>query len=285
MKKYHLHLISDSTGGTLNSVVKACLAQFDGVQAEQHFWPLIRTQKQLLTALEGIRKHPGLVLYTLVDDGLAKALEKHCQALGVKSISILHPVLDIMSGYFGRESLDEPGLQHKLNEEYFARMDAVDYALHHDDGLKNDRDMAHADVILVGVSRTSKTPTCIYLANRGVKAANVPYVPGIPFPERVLDLKKPMFVALTAAAERLIDIRRNRLTQLGELRETDYLDADRVQEEVKEARRFYSRMGWPVIDVTRRSIEETAAEILSLLEAHRTRPKEKGEKEKAGERA
>lgn len=280
MKKYHLHLISDSTGGTLNSVVKACLAQFDGVQAEQHFWPLIRTQKQLLTALEGIRKHPGLVLYTLVDDGLAKALEKHCQALGVHSISILHPVLDIMSGYFGKESLDEPGLQHKLNEEYFARMDAVDYALHHDDGLKNDRDMAHADVILVGVSRTSKTPTCIYLANRGVKAANVPYVPGIPFPERVLELKKPMFVALTAAAERLIDIRRNRLTQLGELRETDYLDADRVQDEVKEARRFYSKMGWPVIDVTRRSIEETAAEILSLLDAHRSRPKEK-----AGERA
>ncbi len=274
MKKYHLHLISDSTGGTLNSVVKACLAQFDGVQAEQHFWPLIRTQKQLLTALEGIGKHPGLVLYTLVDDGLSKALEKHCQMLGIRSISILHPVLDIMSGYFGQESLDEPGLQHNLNEEYFARMDAVDYALHHDDGLKNDRDMAQADVILVGVSRTSKTPTCIYLANRGVKAANVPYVPGIPFPERVLDLKKPMFVALTAAPERLIDIRRNRLQQLGELRETDYLDAERVQEEVKEARRFYSKRGWPVIDVTRRSVEETAAEIIGLLDEHRARKKE-----------
>jgi regulator of PEP synthase PpsR (kinase-PPPase family) len=134
--------------------------------------------------------------------------------------------------------------------------------------------MAHADIILVGVSRTSKTPTCIYLANRGVKAANVPYVPGIPFPEKVLDLKKPMFVALTASPERLIDIRRNRLQQLGELRETDYLDAERVHEEVKEARRFYGKMGWPIIDVTRRSIEETAAEILGLLEAHRTRKKE-----------
>lgn len=275
MKKYHLHLISDSTGGTLNSVVKACLAQFDKAEAEQHFWPLVRTQKQLLAALEGIRRYPGLVLYTLVDDGLAKALEKHCQGLGVPTISILHPVLHLMSSYFGMQSLSEPGLQHKLNAEYFARMDAVDYALHHDDGQKNDRDLAAADVILVGVSRTSKTPTCIYLANRGVKAANVPYVPGIAFPARVLDLKKPLFVALTAAPERLIDIRRNRLQQLGEIRETDYLDAERVQEEVKEARRFYSKNGWPVIDVTRRSIEETAAEILSLLDMHRARGQEK----------
>ncbi|MBI1214742.1 MAG: pyruvate, phosphate dikinase/phosphoenolpyruvate synthase regulator [Alphaproteobacteria bacterium] len=269
MKKYHLHLISDSTGGTLNSVVKACLAQFDQVEAEQHFWPLVRTQKQLLTAIEGIRRHPGLVLYTLVDEALAKAVEKHCQGLGVPTISILHPVLHLMSSFFGMTSLAEPGLQHKLNEEYFARMDAVDYALHHDDGLKSDHDLGHADVILVGVSRTSKTPTCIYLANRGVKAANVPYVPGIPFPEKVLGLKKPLFVALTATPERLIDIRRNRLQQLGELRETDYLDAERVKDEVKEARRFYNKRGWPIIDVTRRSIEETAAEILGLLDAYR----------------
>jgi regulator of PEP synthase PpsR (kinase-PPPase family) len=274
MKKHHLHLISDSTGGTLNSVVKACLAQFEGVGVEQHFWPLVRTQKQLLTVLEGIRKQPGLVFYTLVDDGLAKALEKHCEALGVPSISILNPVMELMSRHFKMESLAEPGLQHKLNEEYFARMDAVDYALHHDDGQKGERELAKADVILVGVSRTSKTPTCIYLANRGVKAANVPYVPGIPFPEKVLELTKPMFVGLTASPERLIEIRRNRLTQLGEIRTTDYLDQERVQEEVKEARRFYSKMGWPIIDVTRRSIEETAAEIMGLLDEHRLRAKE-----------
>jgi [pyruvate, water dikinase]-phosphate phosphotransferase / [pyruvate, water dikinase] kinase len=274
MKKHHLHLISDSTGGTLNSVVKACLAQFEGVEAEQHFWPLVRTQKQLLSVVEGIKRHPGLAFYTLVDEGLAKALEKHCQMLDMPAISILSPVIALMSRHFHMESLAEPGLQHKLNEEYFARMDAVDYALHHDDGQKGERELAKADVILVGVSRTSKTPTCIYLANRGVKAANVPYVPGIPFPEKVLDLKKPLFVALTASPERLIDIRRNRLQQLGEIRSTDYLDQDRVQDEVKEARRFYSKMGWPVIDVTRRSIEETAAEIMSLLEEHRARAKE-----------
>ena len=208
----------------------------------------------------------------LVDEGLEKALAKHCETMGLRGISILHPVISLMSGFFGQESRAEPGLQHQLNEEYFARMDAVDYALHHDDGLKNDRDLAQADVILVGVSRTSKTPTCVYLANRGVKAANVPYVPGIPFPEKILDLKKPMFVGLTAAPERLIDIRRNRLAQLGEIRETDYLDAERVQEEVKQARRFYSKNDWPVIDNTRRSIEETAAEILSLLDIHRSQP-------------
>jgi regulator of PEP synthase PpsR (kinase-PPPase family) len=160
-------------------------------------------------------------------------------------------------------------LQHKLNAEYFARMDAVDYALHHDDGQKQSRDLAHADVILVGVSRTSKTPTCVYLANRGVKAANVPYVPGIPFPERVLELEKPMFVALTAAPERLIEVRRNRLQHLGQHKETDYLDPEKVRDETKEARKFYTKHGWPVIDVTRRSIEETAAEILTLLEKQR----------------
>jgi len=280
MTRFHLHLISDSTGGTLNSVIKACLAQFEGVETEQHFWPLIRAPRQLQPVLEGIRLNPGIVFYTLVDEGLAKALEKHCQALGVPALSILQPVLAQMSETFHMTSRAEPGLQHQLNEEYFARMDAVDYALHHDDGQKSDRDLGAADVILAGVSRTSKTPTCIYLANRGVKAANVPYVPGVPFPEKVLQLKKPLFVALSASADRLIEIRRNRLQQLGEGRTTDYLDPARVEEEVIEARRFYNRMGWPVIDVTRRSVEETAAEILALLELHREAYATKQPKEK-----
>ncbi len=274
MTAFHVHLISDSTGGTLSSVVKACLSQFEGVETEQHFWPLVRTQRQLQKVLESISHHPGLVLYTLVDDALIQTLEKYCQAAGMPALSVLRPVLQLMSGAFGRQSLAKPGMQHKLNAEYFARMDAVDYALHHDDGQKNDHDLSEADVIMVGVSRTSKTPTCVYLAGRGVKAANVPYVPGIPFSERVLDLKKPLFVALTAAPERLIEIRRNRLKHLGQHRETDYLDPEKVQEETKEARRFYTQQGWPVIDVTRRSVEETAAEILTLLEQHREKMKD-----------
>jgi regulator of PEP synthase PpsR (kinase-PPPase family) len=278
MTKHHLHLISDSTGGTLSSVVKACLAQFDGADTEQHFWPLVRTQKQLATVMDSVSRHPGPVLYTMVDEGLAQTLEKHCQALQIPHLSILRPVMNLMSGFFGMKSLSEPGLQHKLNAEYFARMDAVDYALHHDDGQRaqagHDRDLELADVILVGVSRTSKTPTCLYLANRGIRAANIPYVPGIPLPEKVLTLTRPLFVALTASPERLIDIRRNRLQHLGETRETDYLDASKVQDEVREARRFYTARNWPVIDVTRRSVEETAAEILSLLDQHRAKVKE-----------
>lgn len=275
MSTFHLHLISDSTGGTLNSVVKACLAQFDVIHVEQYFWPLVRTQKQLQNVFEKIHENPGLVLYTIVDDGLAQVLEKHCQAIGVPALSILHPVLELMSGYFGKESLAEPGLQHRLNAEYFARMNAVDYALHHDDGQKSDQNLDHADVILVGVSRTSKTPTCIYLANHGIKAANIPYVPGIPFPKHILELKNPMFVAMTATPARLIEVRRNRLQNLGEHRETDYLESDKVQEETRESRRFYTSHGWPVIDVTRRSIEETATEILSMLNSHHKKIKKK----------
>jgi len=274
MMVFHVHLISDSTGDTLSSVVKACLAQFEDVRTEQHFWPLVRTQKQLQKALESVSHNPGMVLYTLVDGGLIQSLEKYCQAAAIPALSVLHPVLQMMSEAFHQRSIAKPGRQHKLNAEYFARMDAVDYALHHDDGQKNDNDLREADVILIGISRTSKTPTCVYLAGRGIKAANVPYVPGIPFSERVLDLKKPLFVALTAGAESLIDIRRNRLKHLGQHRETDYLDPDKVREEIKEARRFYARHGWPVIDVTRRSIEETAAEILALLEQHREKLRE-----------
>lgn len=272
---FHLHLISDSTGGTLSSVAKACLAQFDGVAVTQHFWPLVRSAKQLSTTLDNIRKNPGIIMYTLVDDALAQQLEKDCAEMGVVTLPVLQPILYAMSHTFGQVNTAKPGLQHRLNEEYFARMDAVDYALHHDDGqkielgLEGRNDLSKADVILVGVSRTSKTPTCIYLANRGIKAANIPYVPGIPFPEKVLTLEKPLFVALTASADRLVDIRKSRLQHLGERRETRYLDEDSVQDEIREARKFYTRMHWPVIDVTRRSVEETAAEILTLLDQRR----------------
>lgn len=267
MKQFHLHLISDSTGGTLNSVVKACLAQFDGVAVEQHFHNLIRTRKQLMQTLEEVSQQPGLVLFTLVDDALGRFLERQCAAIGIPCLPILQPVLGTMSVWFGQRSRSEPGLQHQLNEEYFARMAAVDYALHHDDGQKTDTDLAQADVILVGVSRTSKTPTCIYLANRGIKAANVPVVPGVPLPASLDTLKdEVLIVGLTASPERLVDIRTNRLKQLGEVNTTDYLDIDKVKQEVRTAKSLYKRNGWPVIDVTRRSIEETSAEILLLLQ-------------------
>jgi regulator of PEP synthase PpsR (kinase-PPPase family) len=280
MKKHHLHLISDSTGGTLSSVVKACLAQFAGVETEQHFWPLVRTERQLEAAVQGILKNPGMTLYTFVDEALSRALERQCAAAGAPCVAVLDPVLRLMTAQFGQESAHEPGLQHRLNAEYFARMDAVDYALSHDDGQRG-RNLGEADVILIGVSRTSKTPTCVYLANRGVKAANVPLVPGIDLAPEVMALKKPLFVGLTASAERLVEIRRNRLRQLDEQRETSYVDIDRIEEELTAARRLCGRMGWPVIDVTRRSVEETAAEILSLLEQRRMAQNPAGEGSRA----
>lgn len=272
---HHLHLISDSTGGTLTALAKACLAQFEGVAVEQHFFPLVRTPAHVLEVMQKVAANPGPVLYTMVDEGLGRLIEQHARAVGVPALSVLQPVLRLMAGAFDTKAQAEPGRQHRLDDAYFARMDAVDYALSHDDGQRSDQALAEADVILVGVSRTSKTPTCVYLANRGVKAANVPLVPGVAFPPAVLELQKrakaPLFVALTAAPERLVDIRRNRLQHLGELRETSYLAPEDVMDEVKRARRFYQQQGWPVIDVTRRSVEETAAEILALLDVHRAR--------------
>ena len=274
---YHLHLVSDSTGGTLTALAKACLAQFEGVAVDQHFTPLVRTPQQVQQVMQQIAQKPGIVLYTMVDEGLGRLLEQHCRQLGVPVHAVLAPLLRMMSDTFHQSSGAEPGRQHKLDDAYFARMDAVDFALSHDDGQRPDSKLSEADVILVGVSRTSKTPTCVYLANRGIKAATVPLVPGVPFPQNVLDMAArpdgPLFVALTAAPERLVDIRRNRLQQLGEQRDTSYHDSEQVAEEVRSARQMYRQHGWPVIDVTRRSVEETAAEIIALL-TQRGRQKE-----------
>ena len=265
MRKFHLHLISDSTGGTVNGVAKACLAQFEDVDPVEHLWHLIRGEKQLDRAIQGIQENPGPVLFTLVDEKLALKLQAICHGLNVPVIPVLQPVIGGLAHYFGQESKAEPGRQHVLDEEYFERIDAMDYALYHDDGQKTGRSLTEADVVLIGVSRTSKTPTCIYLANRGVKAANIPFVPGVPLPEEFQRLEGPLFVGLTESPKRLVEIRANRLQHLGQTGQTDYLDLDKIEEEVREARRFYSKQGWPVIDVTRRSVEETAAEILDLL--------------------
>ncbi|MGM0423142.1 MAG: pyruvate, water dikinase regulatory protein [Pseudomonadota bacterium] len=276
-EQHHIHLVSDSTGGTLNGVVRACLPQFEEVDANEHVWNLVRNDRQLKRVIDGLRHNPGPVIYTLVDDSLSQQLIKTCEAMNLPCIALLQPVLDMFSTYFNKESRSEPGLQHILNEAYFARMDAVDYALHHDDGQKTGRSLEDADIILVGVSRTSKTPTCIYLANRGIKAANIPYVPGIPLPEAVSTVKNALFVGLTESPERLVEVRRNRVKYLGADDGMDYLDFDKVKDEVQTARKLYTQMGWPVIDVTRRSIEETAAEIISLL--HRKHENDAKQKE------
>jgi len=259
-----MHLVSDATGETVISAARACAAQFDEVRPIEHFWNLVRTQRQLSLALEGIRDHPGIMLFTLVDKDLRATLENACRGLQLPCIPILDPILAGLASYLGLESKAQPGRQHTMNAEYFSRLDAMDYALSQDDG-QSPWKLDAADVILVGVSRTSKTPTCIYLANRGIKAANVPYVPNSPLPDILVSSTAPLVVGLTEDPERLVSIRRNRLRLLNQPEVTSYVDLEQVRDEVNEARRFYTKMGWPVIDVTRRSIEETAAEIIKIL--------------------
>jgi len=261
--RFHLHLVSDSTGDTVHSVARACLVQFDGSQAIEHVWSMVRTRSQIDRVIGGIEANPGLVLFTLVNDALRQLLQEGCRRLQVPSISVLDPVIRELASYLGRESRGLPGKQHLLDREYFARIDAMTFAINHDDG-QSAWGINDADVCLVGVSRTSKTPTCLYLANRGLKAANVPFVPGMTLPSELRNTKKPLIVGLTNDPERLIHLRRNRLSMLDHNEATDYTDIDAVRAEVREARRVFAEHHWPVIDVTRRSIEETAAAIYKL---------------------
>jgi regulator of PEP synthase PpsR (kinase-PPPase family) len=263
MGQFHLHLLSDSTGETLEVVAKACLAQFDGVEALRHFWPMIRSEGHLDRVLDDIERRPGLVLYTLVNSNIRRELEQKCRRRGIHAVSALDPVIDALSAVLGQEAKARPGRQHALDAAYFARVDAIQFSIAHDDGV-NAQNWEEADIVLAGVSRTSKTPTSIYLANRGYKVANIPLVPESPPPSSLFSLKHPLVVGLTTGSDRLIQIRRNRLLALNQAPETDYVDADAVAAELAFARRLFADNGWPVIDVTRRSIEETAFAIVKL---------------------
>jgi len=267
MKRAHIHLISDSTGETVNIITRACIFQFQGVEITDHMWPMVRTQSQLETALEGIAEAPGMVIYTLLDNSLRDRLEAFCAEQNLPCMAALEPFLTAFSRFLGIDSAGRMGSQHVLDAEYFDRIDAINYVMTHDDGQAAS-DFSDADVILVGVSRTSKTPTCIYLANRGIKAANVPIVPGAPLPEALTEAEArngPMIVGLTEDPQRLVQIRRNRMRIMNQGDETAYTDVEEVKAEVAAARRLFTEQGWPTIDVTRRSIEETAAEIIQLM--------------------
>jgi len=268
MTSHHLHLVSDATGETINSVARACLVQFGGVEPIEHVWSLVRTRGMMTKVLQGIESSPGPVLYTMVNRELRDQLTSCCASLGLPCIPVLDPVIHALANYFGVEIRGTPGLQHVLDAEYFSRMDAMTFALAHDDG-QHCSDIDKADIILVGVSRTSKTPTCMYLANRGIKAANVPVVPGCPMPEELLHAKGPLIVGLTKDAASLVQVRQNRLRMLTDDRqETDYVNLEAVRQEIAQARRFCVEHDWPLIDVTRRSIEETAATIMNYYAKH-----------------
>lgn len=267
MKTFHLHLVSDATGETISSAARACLVQFENVQAIQHLWWLVRTQGQVERVIAGIEANPGLVLFTIVDTGIRAVLEEACRCLHVPCVPLLDAAMVALANHLDEEVRALPGRQHVLDAEYFDRIDAMQFTIAHDDG-QNLAELNQADIVLVGVSRTSKTPTCMYLANRGVKAANIPLVPGVPVPRELLEAKRPLIVGLTKEARSLSDIRRNRLRFLNQDEEGDYADPEKVRDEVQTARRLFSKHGWPVIDVTRKSIEEASAAILQLFQRH-----------------
>jgi regulator of PEP synthase PpsR (kinase-PPPase family) len=259
-------MISDSTGETLLAVARAAAAQYE-IRAIEHVHSMIRSPKQLDRVIQDLEQQPGLVLYTLVDRVLGERLESACKTIGVPCASVLEPVLQLLQAYLGAPGARRSGAQHALDADYFRRIDALNFTMIHDDGQLS-RSLEEADVVLVGVSRTSKTPTSIYLANRGIKTANVPIVPGIPPPPDLDTIRHPLVVGLTASAERIVQLRENRVLSLNAAdHSASYVDKASVADEVAFARKLCARHGWPVIDVTRRSIEETAAAIIALHDA------------------
>jgi hypothetical protein len=260
----HLHLVSDATGETLNAVAKAASAQFEGIQVQEHFYALVRSERQLERVVAHIGAQPGLVFFTLVNPDLRRILENHCAQLGLPCLGVLDGPIAMLRQYLGASETHRPGGQHEVDQRYLNRIEALNFAIAHDDGQALAL-LEEAEVVLVGASRTSKTPTCVYLAIRGVCAANVPIVPGIPLPAELLAAQRPLIVGLWAAPDRLVQVRRNRLNTLGEIRSTTYVDLDSVRSEVTATRQLFEHRGWPAIDVSRRSVEETAASVLNLL--------------------
>ncbi|WP_373502518.1 pyruvate, water dikinase regulatory protein [Aestuariivirga sp.] len=261
---FHLHLVSDATGETLNTVAKAAAAQYSDFRPIAHIYALVRTPSQLNRALREIEEQPGIVLFTLINPDIRKHLEQQCDALGVPCLSILDPIIATLSQYLNASSRPQVAGQHALNSDYFRRIDALNFTMAHDDGQNTD-DLEKSDVVILGVSRTSKTPTSIYLAQRGVRTANIPIVPGIPVPDKLSTVSGPLIVGLIASAERIAQIRRHRLLSLKESRSTDYADPRLITDELMIMKNLCSTHDWPMIDVTRRSVEETAATILNML--------------------
>jgi regulator of PEP synthase PpsR (kinase-PPPase family) len=266
---FHLHLVSDSTGETLLAVGRAAAAQYATVSPVEHVFPLLRNQKQIDQVLDEIEANPGIVLYTLVDHALATRLETRCHDMNIPCLSVLGPVLALFHGYLGAETTPRVGGQHMLNADYFRRIDALNFTMMHDDG-QHTEELEQADVVLVGVSRTSKTPTSIYLANRGIKTANIPLVPEIAPPEQLGTIVRPRVVGLYASPERIVQIRQNRLLALNAAHaDSAYIDRNHVAQEIAASKKLCAQHGWPSIDVSRRSIEETAAAVIALLQERR----------------
>jgi regulator of PEP synthase PpsR (kinase-PPPase family) len=269
---FHLHLVSDATGETLNTVAKAAAAQYSDFRPIAHIYALVRTPSQLNRALREIEEQPGIVLFTLINPDIRRHLEQQCESMGVPCLSILDPIISILSQYLNATSRPQVAGQHALNTDYFRRIDALNFTMAHDDG-QNLEDLDKSDVVILGVSRTSKTPTSIYLAQRGIRTANIPIIPNLPVPQKLLEIQGPLVVGLIASAERIAQIRRHRLLSLKESRSTDYIDPRLITNELMFMKTLCSSKDWPMIDVTRRSVEETAASILNMLAETRRQEK------------
>lgn len=269
--RLHLHLISDSTGETVTTVARAAVSQFEDLVAVEHVWFFVRSKPQIEKVLTIVEALPGLVVFTLVSPELRHVLQERCRLLGVPCVAVLDPVMAALTNLIGSAGPPQIGRQHAMDEDYFSRIAAMDFAMRHDDGQFVD-ELEEADVVLVGVSRTSKTPTCVYLANRGLKAGNVPLVPDHPQVAALERLRRPLVVGLTINPDALSSIRRTRQRMLGleggdegGRLGGDYADVDRIRQELVVARRLFARNDWPEIDVTKRSVEETAASIYQMV--------------------
>lgn len=261
---FNVHLVSDSTGETINAMVRAVTPLFENVTALEKSYYLVRSRRQMDRVLEEIESRPGVVLFTIASHEMRDVLEEKCKALNIPCLGLLDAPLNFFSRHLGIAPIVKTGLKQSLDENYFKRIEAMNYSMTHDDGQLVS-EFEEADIVLVGVSRTSKTPTSIYLANRGYKTANYPLVHEGAIPPALFELTKPLVVGLKLSPDRLVAIRTNRLLTLNAEINTSYVDEDSVREEVVFANRLFERQKWDVIDVSRRSIEETAAAILNLL--------------------
>lgn len=260
---FHLHLVSDATGETLTTIAKAAAVQYSQMRAIEHVHPLVRTSRQLRRVLQEIEQAPGIVLYTIVNAALSVELEDRCRELGVPCLHVLQPIMQVLESYLGAPRTPTVAGQHVLDADYFRRIDALNFTMAHDDGRLPDN-LSDADIVILGISRTSKTPTSIYLAQRGYKTTNLPLVPSIPLPPAFDKPHDAFVVCLVASPERVAEVRRNRAMLMSDRDLDDYVDRGRIASEIAHSRKLCAKHGWPVIDVTRRSIEETAATIIRL---------------------
>jgi regulator of PEP synthase PpsR (kinase-PPPase family) len=261
---FHIHLVSDSTGETLHAMATAALAQFEDVNVRVHPYALVRSEHQLTRALDHIAIMPGIVFFTLANQGLRDKLVLRCTDIGTRAIDVLEGPVLALRQFLGQSETHKVGRQHQVDQRYLERIEVLNFTIAHDDGQSLDS-IHEAEVILTGASRTSKTPTCVYLAIRGIKAANVPLVPRMPPPPQLLAAKQPLIVGLWVSPDRLVQVRRNRLMSMGEVRGSDYVEPDAVRAEIAATRQLFENNDWPTIDVSRRSIEETAAAVMNLL--------------------